>query len=161
MDAAGLGLKTSLGSSALTQLSLFLFSSAGLTSQVTGQHNECFLNVTCRQPHWLIVLFTIDENFLLELPILSKNSSQQAIFFSRKVFQKFQILEIGRYSLKCSFPVGNVGNFQQNILVQIIEIIAENHFLKQEKHFYHTPTFIPLKPMSILILKREDLFLLL
>lgn len=59
MGAVRPGLKTSLGSWALTQLSLFLFSSAGLTSQVTGQHNECFLNVTWRRCHWLIVPFPI------------------------------------------------------------------------------------------------------
>lgn len=76
MDAVSPGLKTSLGSSALMQLSLFLFSSAGLTSQVTGQHNECFLNVTCRQhPQLMERPFATAENFLSELPILGKNSS--------------------------------------------------------------------------------------
>lgn len=74
MDAARLGLKTNLGSSALTQLSLFLFSCAGLTSQVTGERNECFLNVTCRQRHWLIASFAVAEKILSELPILHQIS---------------------------------------------------------------------------------------
>lgn len=64
--------------------------------------------------------------------------------------------------LKGSYPVGKVGNIKQNILVLIIEIIAESIYIFLNRSFFnYAPTFIPWKPMNILILKSEDLFLLL
>lgn len=58
---------------------------AELTLQVNEWLNECFLNVTCRQPHQLTVLFINVENFLPELPLLNKTSlPKKVIFFWEK-----------------------------------------------------------------------------
>jgi len=123
----GSGLKHSLGSPALTQLSLLLLGRAGLTAWL----NECFLNVICRHSHWLIVLFTTAENFLPELLLLNKQLTGN-IFFWKSVPE--MVIIYCKYFKQEHLPqtflllVGETCNVQQNILILIIEIIAENVF---------------------------------